>query len=135
MSEIKNSQPSIVAEAVTTYGRATPAYSTPSIIKPYKIAGVEAPDAVWEFARKHELFPYLEMGIQWVRDFFPTARDITLKYVVDPEVDDFSSIDIIFYVSGAVEEIYEQYQRLNRERMQHLPFDQAEKIGFIFGWT
>jgi hypothetical protein len=135
MSESKNPQPSIVAEAVATYGRTTPAYGVPSTIKPYKIAGIETSDAVWEFARKHNFFPYLEMGIQWIREFFPTARDITLKYVVDPEVDNFSSIDIVFYVSGTVEEIYEQYQRLNRERMRYLPFEQAEKIGFIFGWT
>jgi len=131
MSEIKNSQPSIVAEAVTTYGRATPAYSTPSIIKPYKIAGVEAPDAVWEFARKHDLFPYLEMGIQWVREFFPTARNITLGYGIDYEGEGLDCVEIEFNVSGTVEEVFEQYQRLNQERTQHLPLKAAEKITFM----
>jgi hypothetical protein len=40
MSEIKNPQPSIAAEAVAAYGRAQPAYSPPSMRKPCKIAGI-----------------------------------------------------------------------------------------------
>jgi hypothetical protein len=135
MSEIKNSQPSIIAEAVATYGRTQPAYKTPATRKPYKIAGIEAPDSVWEFAKKHGLLPYLEMGIQWVREIFPTASNFALKYVIDPEVEGYSWIEIHFYVAGTLEEVSEQYQRLNQKRMQHLPFEQAEKIGFIFGWV
>jgi hypothetical protein len=40
-----------------------------------------------------------------------------------------------FYVSGEVDEIFEQYQRLNRERAQHLPFEKSEKIGISIGWV
>jgi hypothetical protein len=135
MSEIKNPQPSIVAEAVATYGRATPAHGVPSTIKPYKIAGVEAPDAVWEFARKHELFPYLEMGLQWVREFFPTARNITLGYGIDYEGVGLNCIEIEFDVADSVEKVLEQYQQLNQERAQRLPLDIAEKITFMIGWV
>ncbi len=135
MSEIKNSQPSMIAEAVATYGRATPAYSTPSTIKPYKIAGVEAPDTVWEFARKYELFPYLEMGIQWVREFFPTARNITLGYSIDYEGVGLNCIEIEFDVSDTVEKVLEQYQQLNQERARRLPLEVAEKITFMIGWN
>jgi hypothetical protein len=134
MSEIKNPQPSIIAEAVAAYGRTQPAYGALSTKMPYKIAGVEAPDAVWEFAKKHEFFPYLEMGIQWVREFFPNASKIKLEYVVDMEVDGYSWVEIQFYVSGTVEEVFEKYQQLNRESMKHLSFEKAEKIGFIIGW-
>jgi hypothetical protein len=134
MSEIKNSQPSKVAAAVATYGRAAPAYSTPLTIKPYKIAGVEAPDAVWEFAKRHDLFPYLEMMIQWVSEIFPTACNFSLEYVIDPEVEGYSWIELRFYVSGAVEEVFQQYRQLNQKRTQHIPFDKSDMIGVIFGW-
>jgi hypothetical protein len=134
MSDIKNPQPSIVAEAVATYGRTQPAYKTPSMRKPYKIAGVEAPDAVWEFAKKYDLFQYLEMVIQWVHDLFPTACNFSLEYVVDPEVEGYSWIEFRFYVSGTVEEIFQQYRHLNQKRTQHIPFDKSDMIGVIFGW-
>lgn len=135
MSEIKNSQPSKVAEAVATYGRTQPAYKTPATSKPYKIAGIEAPEAVWEFAKKHGLFPYLEMGIQWVREFFPTARNITLGYGIDYEGVGLNCIEIEFDVSDSVEKVLEQYQQLNQERTQRLPLDVAEKITFMIGWV
>jgi hypothetical protein len=135
MSETQNSQPSIVAEAVAAYGRAAPAYGVPSTRKPYKIAGIEAPDAVWEFAKEHELLPYLEMGIQWVRGFFPTARNITLGYGIDYEGVGLNCIEIEFDVSDSVEQILEQYHRLNQERAQRLPLDAAEKITFMIGWV
>ncbi|GEM_PF-3235793 len=136
MSAIDNPQPSTVAEAaVATYGKTSASYQAFFGKAARTIAGVEAPPAVWEFARQHELVPYIEMGIQWVREFFPTVSDIILKYVVDPEVEDYNSVDIIFFISGTVEEIFAQYQRLNQERMAHLPFEKAEKIGFIISWA
>ncbi|MGH7457247.1 MAG: hypothetical protein ACRENG_38210 [bacterium] len=135
MSETNKSQPSIVAEAVATYGRTAPAHDAPSTRKPFKIAGVEAPDAVWEFAKKHELFPYLEMVIQWVREFFPTARNITLGYGIDYEGVGLNCIEIEFDVSDSVEKVLEQYQQLNQERAQRLPLDVAEKITFMIGWV
>ncbi len=134
MSETNKSQPSIVAEAVAAYGRTTPAYDALSMRKPYKIAGIEAPDAVWEFAKKHDLFPYLEMVMQWVRELFPTACNFSLEYVIDPEVEGYSWIELRFYVSGTVEEIFQQYRQLNQKRTQHVPFDKSDMIGVIFGW-
>jgi len=135
MSETNNPKPSIIAEpAVATYGSVKPAYVPPVKIKPWTIAGVEAPDVVWEFARKHELVPYIEMVIHWVREIFPTARNFALEYVIDPEIEDYSWVEIRFYVSGAAEEVFEQYQRLNRKRTQYIPFDKSDRIGVIFGW-
>ncbi len=65
MSETNNPKPSIIAEpTVATYGSVKPAYVPPAQIRPWTIAGVAAPDAVWEFAKKHGLITYLEMGIQ-----------------------------------------------------------------------
>jgi hypothetical protein len=135
MSETNKSQPSIVAEAAAAYGRTAPAHGALSTRKPLKIAGVEAPDAVWEFAKKHDLFPFLEMGIQWVREFFPTARNITLGYGVDYEGVDLNCIEIEFDVSDSVEKVLNQYRQLNQERAQRLPLDVAEKITFMIGWV
>lgn len=135
MSESKNPQPSKVAEAVATYGRATPAHGVPSSLKPYKIASIEAPDAVWEFAKKHDLFPYLEMGIQWVREFFPSVSKITLEYGIDDHVEGNACIEINVFVSGAVEEIFGQYQQLNQQRTRHAPFEKSEKMTFLIWWA
>jgi hypothetical protein len=124
-----------VAEAVATYGMTEVAYGKPSIQKPRMIAGVETPYDVWKFANQHELVPYLEMGIQWVRAFFPTASNIALEYGIDYEGEGMNCIEIEFDVSGTVEEVFEQYQRLNQERAQHLPLAAAEKITFMIGWV
>ncbi len=135
MSETNKSQPSIVAEAVATYGRTAPAHEALSTRKPLKIAGVEAPDAVWEFARKHELFPYLEMGLQWVREFFPTVSMITLEYGIDDHVEGNDCIEINVFVSGTVKEVFEQYQQLNQQRTRHVPFEKSEKMAFLIWWA
>jgi len=135
MSEVNNPKPSIIAEpAVATYGRTKPSYATFFFKAPQTIADVEAPDAVWEFARKHDLVPYIEMVIQWVREFFPTACNFSLEYVIDPEVENYSWIEVRFYVSGAVDDVFQQYQQLNEKRRQHIPFDKSDLIGVIFGW-
>lgn len=62
------------------------------------------------------------------------AVQIVLEYFIDPEVEGYSWIDIQFYVSGTVEEVFEQYQRLNQKRAKHLPFHKSEKIGISIGW-
>jgi len=136
MSETNDPKPSIIAEpAVATYGSVKPAYAPPAKIKPWTIAGVEAPDVVWEFARKHGLMTYLEMGIQWVRKFFPTAHNITLGYGIDYEGVGLNCIEIEFDVSDTVEKVLEQYQHLNQERTRCLPLEIAEKITFMIGWV
>jgi len=135
MSEIANPQPSIVAEtAVATYGKTSASYQAFFGKASRTIAGVEAPPAVWEFAREHELVPYIEMVIQWVHEFFPTVHELTLEYFKDPEAESYSWIDLQFYVSGTVEEVFKQYQRLNKERARRLPPDKSEKIGINIGW-
>jgi hypothetical protein len=54
---------------------------------------------------------------------------------IEMEIEGYSWIEIQFYVSGTVEEVFEQYQRLNQERMRHLPFDKSEMIGISIGWV
>lgn len=136
MSEIDNSEPSIVAEtAVATYGKTSASYQAFFGKASRTIAGVEAPPAVWEFAREHELVPYIEMVIQWARELFPTACNFALEYIIDPEIEGYSWIEVHYYVSGTVEEVFEQYQRLNQKRTQHIPFDRSDLIGVIIGWV
>ncbi|MGH7597199.1 MAG: hypothetical protein ACREOI_12660 [bacterium] len=100
----------------------------PNIASPRYIAGVEAPDAVWQFARKNALFPYLETVLRVVHECFPSIKTIKLAYEFDWEIEGESWIAINIQVPGKVDKVLEQYLFFNRKIAQQIPPDKSDKI-------
>ncbi|MDZ7360398.1 MAG: hypothetical protein ONB46_06685 [candidate division KSB1 bacterium] len=139
-------RPNKVSETQVEYGVLTQTLKAKAtkILKPYssrlsktqerplsaskKIAGVEMPDSVWQFARKNALFPHLETALRLVHECFPSVKTIKLAYEFDWEVEDESWIAINIQVSGKVDNVLEQYLFFNRLMAQRLPPDKSDKI-------
>jgi len=93
-----------------------------------KIAGVEIPDTVWQFAQKSALFPHLETALHFVNKCFPTVNNIKLAYEFDWEVEDENWIAINIQVSGKADQVLEQYLFFNRQMTQQIPPEKSNKI-------
>jgi hypothetical protein len=56
------------------------------------------------------------------------VRKIDFEYVIDPEVENNSWIDLAIKVSGTVEEILAQMNRFNNEMIKQVPIEKGAKI-------
>jgi len=138
--------PNKVSEAQAAYGLLTkaPEVEVLKTLKPYssrltktqqrlpsasiKIASVEMPDAVRQFAQKNALFPHLENALRLVHECFPSVKNIKLAYEVDWEVENESWIAINIQVSGKADQVLAQYLFFNRQMTQQIPPEKSNKI-------
>lgn len=138
--------PNKVSESQAAYGRLTQAtkVEVSKILKPYSsrlaktqkrplpalesIAGIEVPDAVWQFAQNNALVTHLETALRLVHECFPSVKNIKLAYEFDWEVEDESWIAINIQVSGKPDQVLEQYLFFNRQMTQKMPSEQGNKI-------
>lgn len=88
---------------------------------------------VWKFATAHDLLPHLETAVRLVRECFPTVRKIEFKYVVDPEIANWSWIAIAIKVSGTVEVVLAQMNRFDDEMIKQVPIEKGAKICLAVG--
>jgi len=138
--------PNKVSEAQMAYGLITgaPRVEVPKILKHYssrlaktqqrlpsaskRIANVEMPDAVRQFAQKNALVPHLETALRLVHECFPSVKNIQLAYEFDWEVEDENWIAINIQVSGKPDQVLEQYLFFNRQMIQQIPPEKSDKI-------
>ena len=93
-----------------------------------QVAGYTVSTEVWKFAAAHDLLPHLETAVRLVRECFPTVRKIEFKYVVDPEIANWSWIAIAIKVSGTVEVVLAQMNRFDDEMIKQVPIEKGAKI-------
>jgi hypothetical protein len=118
-----------VAESVAAYSVARPRSTykrQPSLSR--RVAGYTVSNEVWHFAVENDLIPHLETAVRLVQTCFPTVRKIDFEYVIDPEVENNSWIDLAIKVSGTVEEILAQMNRFNNEMIKQVPIEKGAKI-------
>lgn len=98
-----------------------------------QIAGYRVSTEVWKFAVANDLLPHLETAVRLVRECFPTVRKIDFEYVVDPEIANWSWIDLAIKVSGTVEEVLAQMNRFDDEMIKQVPIEKGAKICLAIG--
>ena len=123
-----------VGDSVAVY------HATPSA-KPKKtapavrlIAGIEAPDDVWEFAGKHQLIPHLETAIRLARESFRDLRSLRLTFEPDPETPNLDGIAIEAKVGGTHLEWESQYLSFQKRFLHEIPDEFHDKICLLL-WS
>jgi len=126
--------PSKVAEtAVVTYTVSPAAAKRKLVAKSRRIAGLEAPDKVWEFAQKHELAPHLETAVRLVKESFHDIRTLSLTFDPDPEVSSLDGIIIHIKIKGSIEDWEKQYNAYVLRFVQEVPDDIRHQICLFVG--
>ncbi|MCI0691030.1 hypothetical protein L0337_03375 [candidate division KSB1 bacterium] len=123
-------QPNKVAEAVSPYLAPTETRRSvlPKKVEPPAIAGLPASEEVWRFAQENALAPHIETAVRLVRGLFKEIQSIKLEYGVDPEIPNWDSIDIHFYVTGTMEELLQTDQKFTRAFVAAVPDEPRSKI-------
>jgi hypothetical protein len=123
-------QPDKVAEAVSPYMERTETKRgvPPKKIKPPVIAGLPAAEEVWRFAQENALVPHIETAVRLVRESFKEVQSIKLEYGVDPEIANWDSIDIHFYVTGTMDELLQTDQKFTHAFVAAVPDEPRSKI-------
>jgi hypothetical protein len=119
-----------VAEAVSPYmARTETKRSAPSKkVETPRIAGLPASEEVWRFAQENALVPHIETAVRLVRESFKEIQSIKLEYGVDPEIANWDSVDIHFYVTGTMEELLQTDQKFTRAFVAAVPDEPRSKI-------
>jgi hypothetical protein len=102
--------------------------ASPQKTKPLHIAGLPVSDDVWHFAQENTLVPHVETTIRLLRETFEEIRNIRLEYGIDPEIPNWDSIDIHFYVAGTVDELLQADQKFTRAYVVTVPDEPRSKI-------
>jgi len=126
----KRETPSRVAEsAVAAYSVAKPpALGKSPRPSAKRIDGYVVFNEIWQFLVKNDLLPHLKTAIRLTHACFPTLRKIDFEYVIDPEVENNSWIDLAIKVSGTVEEVLAQMNRFDDEMIKQVPIEKGAKI-------
>ncbi len=117
-----------VAEPLAAYYTTPRAKSYKPVLPVHRIAGLEASDAVWQFAQQHRLIPHLETSIRLARETFRDLRGLRLSFDPDPEIPSLDGIGIRVTVRGTVESLFQQERSFDQKFLQELPADSRGKI-------
>jgi hypothetical protein len=125
--------PSKVAEtAVSTY-TVSPAAKRKPVAKGRRIAGLEAPDEVWEFAQKHRLVPHLETAVRLAKESFHDLRTLYLTFAPDPELPSLDGIVIYAKADGTLDDLVQQDRAFALRFTQAIPHEFRSKISLFLG--
>jgi hypothetical protein len=100
-----------ISDSLATY-TATPSTKSwkPAAATP-RIAGLEASNEVWEFAREHQLIPHLETSIRLARETLHDTRRLELSFQPDPEIPGLHGIGIHAKMGTTDLEVWERQYR------------------------
>jgi len=132
-SQSAPSEQSQVAESVASYVISPSAATATLAAKSRRIAGLEAPDEVWEFAQKHWLAPHLETAVRLVKESFHDIRTMSLTFAPDPEVSSLDGIIIHAKIKGSIEDWEKQYNAYVLRFVQEVPDDIRHQICLFVG--
>ncbi len=123
-------QPDKVAEAVSPYIAHTEMRRgvLTKKVEPPRIAGLPVSEEVWRFAQENALVPHIETAVRLVRESFKEIQNIKLEYGVDPEIPNWDSIDIHYYVTGTVDELLQTDQKFTQAFVTAVPDEPRSKI-------
>jgi len=123
------SEQSQVAESIASYIISPPAATATVAAKSRYIAGLEAPDEVWEFAQKHRLAPHLETAVRLAKEFLDNPQAIYLTYEPDPEIPSLHGIGINARISSTNLDDWErQYRAFQQRFLREIPNEVQHQI-------
>jgi len=121
-----------VSESIASYVISPPAATATMAAKNRRIAGLEAPEEVWEFVQQHRLAPHLETAVRLVKEAFHDIRTIALAFDPDPEEPNLDGIIIHITIGGSVEEWEKQYKIYALKFLEEIPNDVRSKICLFY---
>ena len=123
-----------VAESVASYTISPAAATATLATKSRRIAGLEAPNDVWEFAEKHRLAPHLETAVRLAKESFHDIRKTYLTFEPDPEIPSLDGIAVNIKVQGTLDELLQQDRSFASRYVQAVPDEYRGKMSlFIWG--
>jgi hypothetical protein len=106
-----------------------PAATATLAAKSRRLAGLEAPDEVWEFAQKHRLAPHLEKAVQLARESLDNPQTVYLTYEPDPEIPSLHGIGINARISSTNLDDWErQYRAFQQRFLREIPDEAQPRI-------
>jgi len=120
-----------VAESVASYVISPSAATATLAAKSRRIAGLEAPDEVWEFAQKYRLAPHLETAVRLVKESFHDIRNTYLTFEPDPEIPSLDGIAVNVKVGGTLDELVQQHDVCLRRFIKEIPDEFRDKLCFL----
>lgn len=122
-------KPDKVAEPLATYYTVPRAQSYKPALPVQRIAGLEASDEVWQFAREQRLVPHLETSIRLARETLLDMRSLYLTFDPDPEIPSLHGIGIHAKMGTTDLDKWErQYRAFDQRFDQEVPNDFQIKI-------
>jgi hypothetical protein len=97
-----------------------------------RIAGLKAPDEVWEFAQKHHLIPHLETAVRLAKESFHDIRTMDLAFDPDPEEPTLDGVILRLKVGGPMAEWEKQYKVYALKFIEEIPNDFRSKICLFY---
>jgi len=125
-----------VSESIASYVISPPAATATMAAKNRHIAGLEAPDEVWEFAQKHRLAPHLETAVRLASESLDNPQTVYLTYEPDPEIPSLHGIGINARInSNNLDDWERQYRAFQQRFLREIPNEVQHQICLLLWGT